>query len=315
MVNDAHASTTNALGLIGDTPLLEITRAYEGPGRLMAKAEFLQPGGSMKDRNGLFVVQSARRRGVLAPGQTVVEMTSGNMGAGLAIACAMLGHPFIATMSEGNSLARAKMMEAFGAQVVRVPQETGMPGMVTNEDIEAARKRAIEIANEQCGYYVDQWTNPDCATAHYQGTGPEIWRQTLGKLDAFVMIIGSAAAFMGAGRYLKEQSPSIQCIAVEPEGAEPIAGKPIVKPQHVLQGTGYAHVPERLDLDLVDGTIAVRDADAEAWRTRLGAQEALFVGYSAAANVCAAAKLIASGALGEAPTVVTLLCDTGLKYV
>lgn len=304
----------NALGLIGETPMVAISRAYDGPGRLLAKAEFLQPGGSMKDRNGLWVIREARASGRLAPGQPVVEMTSGNMGAGLAVACACLGHPFTAFMSEGNSPARARMMEAFGAKVVRIRQVSGEPGKVTNEDIEAARRAAMKAA-EDCGaFYVDQWRNAACVAAYEQGVGPEIWRQTGGAIDAFVMIVGSGAAFVGTSQFLKSRDPEILCVAVEPEGAEPLAGKPVTKPQHVIQGTGYAHIPDRWRPELMDFSIAVSDEDAEMWRARLGAMEGLFVGYSSAANVCAAARLLKSGRLSENAAVATLLCDTGLKY-
>ena len=311
-VNEPRGS---ALDLIGDTPLVEISRAYRGPGRILAKAEYLQPGGSMKDRNGLWVLRRARKGGRLAPGQTVVEMTSGNMGAGLAVACACLDHPFIAVMSEGNSPARARMMEAFGAQVIRAPQVTGAPGKVTNEDIEAAKSVARELAAARDAFYVDQWANEACVAAHYEGTGPEIWRQTGGALDAFVMVVGSAATYTGVAKFLKEQNPDILCTAVEPEGAEALAGKPIVKRQHLLQGTGYAHIPGRWRPELMDLSITVTDQEAEDWRRRLGAREGHFVGYSSAANVCASAKLLQSGRLArDAATVVTLLCDTGLKY-
>lgn len=306
--------TGNALDLIGNTPLVRLSRAYDGPGQILAKAEFMQPGGSMKDRNGLFAILGARERGELAPDQPVVEMTSGNMGAGLAVACACLGHPFFAFMSEGNSIARAHMMEAFGAKVVRVPQVEGEPGKVTNKDIEVAKAEAIKKAKEINAFYVDQWNNVDCVRAHEDGLAPEIYSQTNGQIDAYVMAVGSAAAFVGSARYLKGQNPNIKCFAVEPEGSEPLAGKDVLKPTHLIQGTGYAHIPDRWQTDLVDGTISVSDEEATLWREKLGAEEALFVGFSAAANVCAATKLIASGQLGVNPTVVTLLCDTGLKY-
>lgn len=268
----------------------------------------------MKDRNGLFAILGARERGALKPGAPVVEMTSGNMGAGIAVACASLGHPFIAYMSEGNSIARARMMEAFGATVMRIPQVKGEPGKVTNEDIEAAKAQAIQKAKEIGAFYVDQWNNEDCVSAHEEGLAPEIYEQTDGNIDAYVMAVGSGAAFVGAARFFKGKNPNIKCYAVEPEGSEPLAGKAVTKAGHLIQGTGYAHIPDRWRDDLCDGTIAVSDEEATKWREKLGAEEALFVGFSAAANVCAAAKLIARGKLGENPTVVTLLCDSGLKY-
>ncbi|WP_425409955.1 PLP-dependent cysteine synthase family protein [Hyphococcus sp.] len=304
----------DAASLVAQTPLIDLRRVYEGPGRILGKCEFMQPGGSMKDRNGRWAIKTALATGALKPGGAVIEMTSGNMGAGLAVACAQYGHPFTAVMSEGNSIARAKVMEAFGATVIRVPQVSGEPGKVTGEDIASAQAFASARAEETGAYYVDQWRNRACFAAHYESTGPEIWNQTGGKVDAYVMMVGTGATLIGAGRYLKEQNLAIVVSAVEPEGAEPLAGKTIVKPKHVIQGAGYAHIPDLFDMNLMDESLAVSDDEAESWRRALGAREGVFVGYSAAANVCASAKLIASGRLGDDPTIVTILCDTGMKY-
>ncbi|MDP6037988.1 MAG: pyridoxal-phosphate dependent enzyme, partial [Candidatus Latescibacteria bacterium] len=230
-MNTKDKIVDGGLGLIGNTPLVRLTSAYEGPGQILAKAEFLQPGGSMKDRNGLWAVKGARDAGLLAPGQTVVEATSGNMGAGVAIACACLGHPFVATMSAGNSPARARLMEAFGARVIRVPQVEGKPGQVTDADVEEARQAALQIVKDENAYYVDQWHNDFCVQAHYEGVAPEIWAQTDQSLDAYVMIVGSGAAFTGAAKFFKERRSSIKCVAVEPEGCEPLAGQAIVNPR------------------------------------------------------------------------------------
>jgi len=313
-MNVAKKIADGGLGLIGNTPLVRLSHTYDGPGQILAKAEFLQPGGSMKDRNGLWAIKGAREVGLLTPGQTVVEATSGNMGAGVAIACACLGHPFVATMSAGNSPARARLMEAFGARVIRVPQVEGEPGQVTDADVEEARQAALQIVREENAYYVDQWHNEFCVKAHYEGVAPEIWKQTEQTLDAYVMVVGSGAAFTGAAQFFKEQRSEIKCIAVEPEGCEPLSDQPIVKPRHVLQGTGYGIVPPMWKAELVDFTISISDDEASSWRKKLAQAEALHVGFSAAANVCAAVKAIASGRLGESPTVATLLCDTGMKY-
>jgi cysteine synthase A len=304
----------SALDLIGNTPLVALQRIHPGPGAVLAKAEFLQPGGSLKDRPARWILQEAYRTGRLVAGQPVVEMTSGNMGAGLAVVCNVLGNPFIAVMSAGNSPERAKMMRCLGAEVVLAPQVTGASGQVTGADIGAAAERAEQLARERGGYYVDQFNNPGSVRAHQESTGPEIWRALGGRLNAFVAAVGTGGTFVGTARFLKSRKPAIVCAAVEPVGSEVLAGKPIVKAKHVLQGTGYGYVPPQWDPQLADTFLAVSDEEATLYRMLLATRESLHVGFSAAANVCAAIKLAKSGALGPAPTVVTLLPDTGFKY-
>jgi len=304
----------SVLDLIGYTPLVALSRIRRSPGTIWAKAEFMQPGGSVKDRAALRIIQDARHSGQLVSGQPVVEMTSGNMGAGLAVVCSVLGHPLIVTMSEGNSPARARMMEALGAEVVLVPQVDGCPNQVTGSDIAVATDRAVRLAEERDAFYVDQFNNPACVLAHEEGTGPEIWDAVGSELSAFVSAVGTGGTFVGTSRFLKRQKPDVHCVAVEPQGAEVLSGKEVTKQCHLLQGTGYAIVPPQWDPDLVDEFLAVTDEDATAYRRSLAEKEGLHVGYSAAANVCAAVKLIESGRLGESPTVATVLCDTGLKY-
>lgn len=300
--------------MIGDTPLVELARLCPAGGHLYAKAEFVNPGGSVKDRAARMIIESAMAGGRLAAGQPVVEMTSGNMGAGLAVVCAVTGNPFLAVMSAGNSVERVRMLEALGAEVLLVDQVDGAPGQVTGPDIAAATERAIAIAAERDGYYVDQFNNPASIRAHQKGTGPELWGELQGSLSAFVACVGSGGTFVGTASYLKGVAPAVRCIAVEPEGCEVLAGKPVVKARHTLQGTGYGSVPPHWDPGLVDGFAAVSDADARLYKERLAHEEGLHVGFSAAANVCAAVRLIESGQLGPEPTVATVLCDTGLKY-
>lgn len=305
---------SDALGLIGNTRLVALERVYRGRGEIFAKAEFLQPGGSVKDRAARAIIEGAQASGRLRPGQTVVEMTSGNMGAGLAVVCAVLGHPFVATMSAGNSAQRAHMLAALGAEVILVPQVDGSPGKVTGSDIAAATEEAIRIARERDGFYVDQFHNPDSVRAHEEGTGPEFWQQMEERIDAFVACVGSGGTFVGAARFLKRQNPRIVCAAVEPAGAEVLAGNRVVKPRHKLQGTGYGFVPSHWDARLMDLSIAITDEEAEQWRRRLAREEGLHVGYSAGANVGAAVKLLESGRLRKGARVATVLCDSGLKY-
>lgn len=305
---------SSALDLIGDTPLVALDRVYQGPGRILAKAEFVQPGGSVKDRAAKAVVLAARSSGQLDEGACVVEMTSGNMGAGLAVVCAALGHPLVVTMSEGNSPARARMLEALGAEVVLVPQVDGAPGEVTGADIAAAASIAEQIARERGGFYVDQFNATHAITAHDAGTGAEILRQVSEGIDAFVACVGTGATFMGVSRALKRHEPRITCLAVEPQGCEPLGGNDVAKPRHRLQGSGYGSVPPHWDPALADGTLAITDDEAEEWRRALAHREGLHVGFTAAANVCAAVRLLRSGRLRPDARVVTILCDTGLKY-
>lgn len=303
-----------ALELIGNTPLLALKRVHGGPGSVFAKAEFLNPGGSVKDRAALRIVTAARERGDLIAGQTVVEMTSGNMGAGLGVVCASMGYPLVAVMSVGNSPARAQMMRGLGADVCLVPQIDGTPERVTGSDIAAAKSAAVTMAHERNAFYVNQFNNSDSVAAHERTTGPEIWAQMQGRVDAFVACVGSGGSFVGVSRFLKSKNPKVWCVAVEPEGCEVLASRRVAKQAHLLQGTGYGFVPPLWDPALMDHAIAVADAEATEWRALLGRREGLYVGYSAAANVCAAVKLLNSRLLSQGAHVVTLLCDTGLKY-
>jgi len=304
----------SALDLIGRTPLVALDKVHRGPGRIVAKAEFMQPGGSVKDRAAKAILLAARADGRLKPGMPVVEMTSGNMGAGLAVVCAALGHPLIATMSAGNSPARARMLEGLGAEVVLVPQVDGAPGQVTGLDVQAAADAASSIAHERGGFYVNQFHAAEGTMAHERTTGPEILEQVGASVDAWVAAVGTGCTFMGVARALRAANAATLCAVVEPAGCRSLAGEPISKSRHLLQGTGYGTVPPHWDARLMDMSLAVSDEDAELWRHRLAKEEGLYVGYSAAANVCAASALLSSGRLAENAIVATVLCDTGLKY-
>jgi cysteine synthase A len=304
----------STLDLIGNTPLIGLNRIFSGPGRIVAKAEFMQPGGSVKDRAAKAVLLAAKADGRLKPGMLVVEMTSGNMGAGLAVVCAALGHPFVATMSSGNSAARARMLERLGAEVLLVDQVDGQAGQVTGSDIEAAANAARKLAFDRGGFYVDQFNAEEGIVTHETTTGAEILRQCGGSIDGWVAAVGTGSTFMGVAKALKAANPAAMCAVVEPFGNRPLAGELVVRAKHILQGTSYGRIPPHWQPRLMDMSIAVTDDEAEIWKRKLAAQEGLDVGYSAAANVCAAAKLLQSGRLKENAVVATVLCDTGLKY-
>jgi len=305
---------SSVLEAIGGTPLVELGRLHDGPGRLLVKLESQNPGGSIKDRPARTIILHARERGQLRVGQPVFEMTSGNMGAGLAVVCGALGHPFVAAISAGNSRERTTMMRALGARVHVVPQVDGTPGNVTGADIAAAEQVARAQAELAGGYYVDQFSNPDSTLAHEQGTGPEMWEQLRGEIHAFVASVGTGGTFVGTSRFLKTQRANIVCVAVEPEGAAVLAGCPVSKPRHVIQGMGYGRVPPLWEPHLADAFMEVGDAEASDTARLLAEKEGLFVGFSSGANVAAALRLLRGGTLPGNPNVVTVLCDIGLKY-
>ncbi|KAM3966298.1 uncharacterized protein ACR2FA_012600, partial [Aphomia sociella] len=309
--NDIKAS---ALELIGNTPIVALDRLYTGPGRILAKCEFMNPGASIKCRSSLQMIKKARESGELKPGEPVLEVTSGNQGCGLAVVCAVLGHPLTLTMSKGNSVQRAIHMEALGAKCIKVPQVEGTYGNVTLADVKAVEEVGLKIVEETGAYYVNQFNNDANAQSHYDTTGPEIWKQTGHHVDVFVATVGTAGTFTGTSRYLKEKNPKVLSYVVEPAGSEPIKGEPITKPLHLLQGSGYGCVPNLFKFDFMDGTVSVTDEEAIKYKQLIGEKEGLYVGYTSGANVAAAVKLLESGKVPKDSWIVTILNDTGLKY-
>ncbi|KAJ6635220.1 Cysteine synthase B [Pseudolycoriella hygida] len=305
---------SSALDLIGNTPLLALDRIWPGPGRILAKCEFLNPGGSIKDRSSLGMIKSAIESGELKPNGPVLEVTSGNQGCGLAMVAAVLQHPLTTVMSKGNSPQRATMMRALGANAVLVDQVEGKPGNVTLKDVTAAENHGLDLVRTTGAYFVNQFHNDNNCLSHEKTTGPEIWKQTGGRVDAFLATVGTAGTFMGVSRHLKSKNPAIKCYAVEPKGVEPISGKPITKPLHLLQGSGYGSVPDLFKFDVLDGTLSVSDKESVEYKKLLGTKEGLYLGYTSGANVAAAVKLLQSGQLPPDAWVVTVLNDTGLKY-
>jgi len=302
---------------IGQTPLVALDRLTGGrPGRVAAKLEFYAPGASIKDRVALAVVEAAERTGQLRPGGTVVELTSGNMGTGLAVVCAIKGYRMIAVMSTGNSVERRRMLEALGAQVELVPQAGGgRVGQVSKEDLDLVEIRTQELVRELGAFRPDQFNNPNSVASHEQTTGQEIWEQTEGRVGAFVASIGTGGTFIGAARALKARNPAVKCYAAEPASAPFIAGGAgaVTSTSHKIQGTGYALVPPLWQPELVDGYLSVTDEEAIRTARLLATREGVFGGFSGGANVAAATQVAWDCAPGT--LVVTVIPDTGLKYL
>lgn len=303
------------LEVIGRTPLIELTRLCAGlPGKVYAKAEFLNPGGSMKDRIALQMIEDAEQSGKLAPGIPVVEVTSGNTGIGLAIVCAVKGYKFIAVMSEGNSPERKLILEALGAKVVLVPQNPGgRPGQVTGEDLKLVEDHGRKLAAEIKAYFVDQFNNASNPNAHAQTTAAEILSQLDGKLDIFIDVVGTGGTFVGTASALKQYNPAIKCLALEPSTAPILAGKAVTNPQHKLQGSSYAMIPPLWQAEICDGFLTVSDDEATQMARLLAAREGILVGYTAGANIAAALKIAQDCPPGT--NIVTILCDSGMKYL
>jgi len=301
---------------IGETPLVELSRITRRlDGRILAKLDYLNPGYSKKDRIARQIVEDAEAERTLKPGQTVVELTSGNTGTGLAIVCGIRGYPFVAVMSRGNSVERARMMSALGAEVVLVDQLPGSePGRVSGGDLKLVEQVTERIVRERHAFRADQFRLRGNFRAHYLHTGPEILRQSGGQLGAFCDFVGTGGTFGGCAAAFKERNPEIQCYVVEPEGAAVLAGEPVRAPDHRIQGGGYA-IPqlEFVKPEHVDGYLKVSDGEAVHAARQLAKEEGIFAGFSSGANLAAALQLIQGPLKGE--TVAIMICDSGLKYL
>ncbi len=292
--------------LIGNTPLLELARygaAHEVKATLLAKLEFLNPGGSAKDRVGVAMLNDAEQRGLLAPGSIVIEPTSGNTGIGLACVAAARGYRVILTMPDTMSAERRTMLQAYGAELVLTPGDLGMQGAID---------KANELAAANPGSFIaGQFTNPANPAAHYATTGPELWRDTDGKLDVFVAGVGTGGTLTGTGRYLKEQNPNIEIVAVEPAGSPLLSGGQAGP--HGLQGMGANFVPEILDTDLYDKVITVTEEQAYQTGRDLARQEGVLCGISSGAVLYAATEL-AKRPEYAGKTIAVVLPDSGDRY-
>ena len=298
---------TSADQLIGGTPLLELTHieAREGlQARILAKLEYLNPAGSVKDRVALAMIDDGEARGLLKPGSVIIEPTSGNTGIGLASVAAARGYRIIIVMPETMSIERRQIMEAYGAELVLTPGDQGMAGAIA---------KAEELARELPGSFIPgQFVNPANPAAHRASTGPEIWADTGGKVDIFVAGVGTGGTLTGVGEFLKAQNPAIRVAAVEP-AASPLLSRGISGP-HGLQGIGANFVPEVLNTHIYDEIIPVEDGDAFAAGRLVGRAEGILVGISSGAAVWAAISL-ARRPENRGKTIVALLPDTGDRYL
>ena len=293
--------------LIGNTPLLELnkfseTKSLQTP--IVAKVEYFNPGGSVKDRIALAMIEDAEQRGLIKPGATIIEPTSGNTGVGLALVSAVKGYKLILTMPETMSVERRNLVKAYGAEVRLTPGKDGMPGAI----------RAAEALRDEIpgSIILQQFENAANPAKHYATTGPEIWSQTDGQVDIFVGGVGTGGTISGVGRYLKEQNPNVKIIAVEPLSSPVLNGGP--SGPHKIQGIGAGFVPKTYDASVIDEVVDVDNDDAIRTGRQLARQEGLLVGISAGAAAFAAAQ-VAARPENQGKRVVVLLPDTGERYL
>lgn len=304
--------------VIGETPMLHLSRItnyYGVEGNIYAKLEYLNPGYSKKDRPALQMIEEAEENGELRPGQPVIELTSGNTGTGLSIVCQAKGHPFIACMSEGNSIERARMMKALGAEVILVKQtENATKGQVSGEDLALVEEIAKKLTKERNAFRADQFRLPGSFRAHLYHTAVEMWEQSDGKIDCFVDFIGSGGTFEGCAEKLKEYNKEIRCYVAEPAAAAVYAGMPLKNGgRHKIQGCGYAMDLPKVEKKFMDGCVQITDEEAYDTTRNLAKLEGTFVGISSGANVSAAIKLLQDKEKGK--NIVLTLNDSGLKYL
>lgn len=293
--------------MIGRTPLLELCRIRQQLGleaRVLAKLEYLNPAGSVKDRAALFMIRDAEQKGLLKEGSVIVEPTSGNTGIGLAAVAAARGYRVVIVMPETMSLERRQLMRAYGAELVLTEGSKGMSGAV-----EKAQQLVQQIPG---AFLAGQFTNPANPQAHFETTGPEIWQDTEGHVDVFVAGVGTGGTITGVGRYLKSQDPAVRIVGVEP-AASPLLSKGTAGP-HKIQGIGANFVPQVLDTAIYDELLAVTDQDAFAAGRLMARTEGVLVGISSGAALWAAVEL-AKRPENRGKTIVTLLPDTGDRYL
>ena len=298
---------TSADQLIGHTPLMELTNIEKKHGlkaKLLAKLEYFNPAGSVKDRIAKAMIDDAETKGLLKPGSVIIEPTSGNTGIGLASVAAARGYRIIIVMPETMSIERRQIMKAYGAQLVLSPGAKGMPGA-----IERANQLAASTPNS---FIAGQFVNPANVMAHYTTTGPEIYSATDGKVDIFVAGVGTGGTITGTGKYLKEQNSKIKVVAVEP-ATSPVLSKGVKGP-HGIQGIGAGFMPDILDTGIYDEIIPVKDEDAFTYGRLMGKKEGVLVGISSGAALAAAVEL-ARREENAGKQIVVLMPDTGDRYL
>ena len=296
----------DVVAAIGNTPLVRLSRIHS-PGNLVAKIEHMNPGGSIKERIAVSMIDDAEEQGLLRPGGTIIEPTSGNTGVGLALIGAVRGYRVICTVPDKVSKEKQDLLRAYGVEVIVTPTD------LTPEHPQSYYGVARRLTEEIEGaFHPDQYSNPANPRAHYDTTGPEIWRQTEGEVDVLVVAVGTGGTISGAGRYLKEQKPEIQVVGVDPEGSIFTAESEEEVHQYAVEGVGEDFYPETVDLDLIDSWIKVTDAESFAMTRRLAREEGILVGGSCG--------MAAHGALlvadeDHAAMVVVILPDSGRGYL
>ncbi|WP_238392696.1 PLP-dependent cysteine synthase family protein [Paenibacillus antri] len=306
----------HAYEAIGQTPIVRLSRmTRDVEGEIFAKLEYLNPGFSKKGRAARAIIEEAEANGLLSPGQTVIELTSGNMGTGLAIVCGAKGYPFVAVMSKGNSMERARMMKALGAEVILVDQAPGsIEGQVSGGDLQLVEQETQRLTVERKAFRADQFHRQGSVHAHQFGTAQEAWEQTEGNIDAFVDFVGSGGTFAGCARALKGLNSNIRCYVVEPKTAPFLAGREVSNPSHRIQGGGYNMELSFLDdRSIVEDYIQVTDEEAIRVARDLATKEGIFAGFSSGANVAAALQLLRSREIKS--NILVTINDSGLKYL
>ena len=293
--------------LVGKTPLLELGKFSKEHGldtHIVAKVEYFNPGGSVKDRIALAMIEDAEQKGILKPGATIIEPTSGNTGVGLALVSAVKGYHLILTMPETMSVERRNLVKAYGAEVRLTPGKDGMKGAI---------KAAEELRDSIPGAVIlQQFENGANPAKHYATTGPEIWQQTDGKVDIFVAGVGTGGTVSGVGKYLKQQNPEVKIYAVEPSTSAVLNGKP--SGAHKIQGIGAGFIPKTYDSAVIDEVIDIDSDDAIRTSRQLASTEGLLVGISSGAAVAGALE-IAKRPENKGKKIVALLPDTGERYL